>query len=164
MVQLRHKPTSKEKMRAKERRQKVLDMRLLGASLRRIADKIGVSHETVRNDLQKALEELSETERAKAEHLRGLELQRLDVALNAIGSKVLEGDLGAIDRWLKISERRARLLGLDAPDASNIHVTGSALTEMSNDELRRIVAARQKALESGDNGGASAGAGDDGED
>jgi len=164
MVQLRHKPTSKEKLGAKERRQKVLDMRLLGASLRRIAEKIGVSHETVRGDLQKALEELSETERAKAEHLRGLELQRLDVAVNAIGSKVLDGDLGAIDRWLKISERRARLLGLDAPDASNIHVTGSALTEMSNDELRRIVAARQKALESGDNGGVSAGAGDDGED
>jgi hypothetical protein len=159
MQRLADKPTSKEQLRAKERRQKVLDMRLLGASLRRIADKIGCSHETARLDLQKALAELNELEKAKTDHLRSLELQRLDVAMNAIANKVLEGDCGAIDRWLKVSERRSRLLGLDAPEKSNISVTGSALTEMSNDELRRIVAARQVA-QSGDDG-AAAGAGDD---
>jgi hypothetical protein len=37
----------------------------------------------------------------------------LDMATVAISPLVEEGNLKAIDRWLRISERRCRLLGLD---------------------------------------------------
>ena len=42
-----------------------------------------------------------------------MEDQRLDVALQVIWPKVLEGDLAAIDRFLAIATRRAKLWGLD---------------------------------------------------
>jgi len=45
---------------------------------------------------------------------RALELQRLETALHALVSKVHEGDLAAIDRWLKLCESRRKLLGLNA--------------------------------------------------
>jgi len=44
-----------------------------------------------------------------------LELERLDVMLLALWRRVQNGDERAIDRALKIEERRAKLLGLDAP-------------------------------------------------
>jgi hypothetical protein len=45
---------------------------------------------------------------------RALELQRLETALHALMSKVRQGDLAAIDRWLKLCESRRKLLGLNA--------------------------------------------------
>ena len=47
--------------------------------------------------------------------LRELEVQRLDAMLGAVWDNVLQGDAGAVSTALKISERRSRLLGLDAP-------------------------------------------------
>ena len=42
-------------------------------------------------------------------------MQRLDAMLYAVWIDVLQGDAGAVSTALKISERRSRLLGLDAP-------------------------------------------------
>jgi len=47
--------------------------------------------------------------------LRALELLRLDELLNALWDTAIAGDLKAVDRVLKVMERRAKLLGLDAP-------------------------------------------------
>ena len=47
---------------------------------------------------------------------RKLEVERLDAALAAIWDKIVAGNLWAIDRLLKISEQRCKLLGLNAPD------------------------------------------------
>jgi len=141
-------PTSKQNLEAAERRNRVLDMRLLGASLRQIAKKVNCSHETVRLDLQRALRELHEEQTDKMEHLRGLELSRLDLAWQAIANKVLEGDLAAIDRFVKLSERRAKLLGMDEPTKISLPVNG--LGDMTNEDLQRIVAARQGTGVSGD--------------
>jgi hypothetical protein len=44
------------------------------------------------------------------------ELDRLDAMLRACWSKAIGGDMKAVDRVLKISERRSKLLGLDAPE------------------------------------------------
>jgi hypothetical protein len=58
---------------------------------------------------------LRETLQEPADEVRQLELLRLDRYLSAIAEKVDSGDLKAIDRALKIMERRSKLLGLDAP-------------------------------------------------
>lgn len=50
-----------------------------------------------------------------ADELRSLELERLDRLLLGVWSQAAKGNQGAVDRALKIMERRARLLGLDAP-------------------------------------------------
>jgi hypothetical protein len=47
--------------------------------------------------------------------LRVLEAGRLDQLQLAIWKSALAGHLGAIDRVLRIMERRARLFGLDTP-------------------------------------------------
>jgi hypothetical protein len=62
-------------------------------------------------------EAVRETVQEPAEDLRRLEAERLDAALPALMEKVLRGRLRAIYTMLRIMERRARLLGLDAsPD------------------------------------------------
>lgn len=96
-----------------ERRKRALDMRIKGYSLQQIADELGVAIGTVHIDLNETFKDLHQKTIESGETLRELELQRLDMALHAIALQVASGDLGAIDRWIKLSERRAKLLGLD---------------------------------------------------
>lgn len=134
------KKTDQQRIAAAERRVKALDYRKAGASYRAIARELGVSEAQAHNDVQRSLADLAAQQQASAEELRALELARLDdLALAATrilqashplisGGKVLSGfttdgkaigltddgpRLQAIDRLLRISERRARLLGLD---------------------------------------------------
>ena len=58
-----------------------------------------------------------------------MELERLDVLLVKVMAIVDTGTinecLNAIDRALKIAERRAKLLGLDAPAKQDVRITDS---------------------------------------
>lgn len=113
---MQHQPSSPQSLSAKERRILALRYRIQQhASLRDIAKVLKVSHQTIKNDLDKALQELHKTEMHKAKHYRLIELQRLENASYAIFQKVLEGDLPAIDEYRKLSESRRKLLGLDMP-------------------------------------------------
>jgi len=150
---LTDQPTSPQHMIAAERRSRVLTLRLRDASLRCIASKLGCSHETVRLDLQHALKQLHESEKEKMEHLRSFELARLDVAVNAIAEKVADGNLNAVEKWVRLSERRSKLLGLDAPLESKLNLSGNVLGEMTNEDLQRIVAARQDSARCNDRAG-----------
>lgn len=66
-------------------------------------------------DVARELERVQGYVNGLAEDVKELEVQRLDRLLLAVWKKAAEGDLGAVDRALRIMERRARLLGLDAP-------------------------------------------------
>jgi len=92
---------------------KALELRKAGIGYQRIADSLGYKDASgawraVKAALKKTLQEPSD-------ELRKLELERLDAAASAIYPSVKQGQYGAIDRWIKIMERRAKLLGLDAP-------------------------------------------------
>jgi hypothetical protein len=54
--------------------------------------------------------------REQAQELRALEALRLDQMQAALWQQATDGDVRAIDRILRIMERRARLLGLDEPE------------------------------------------------
>jgi hypothetical protein len=56
------------------------------------------------------------------EHRRRHEAERLDELESAIWPNAMAGNLDAIDRCLAIMERRARLLGLDAPTRFTIEL------------------------------------------
>ena len=58
---------------------------------------------------------LRDMDRPAVSMLRELEVQRLDAMLYAVWDDVLQGDANAVHTALRISERRSRLLGLDAP-------------------------------------------------
>jgi DNA-binding CsgD family transcriptional regulator len=106
--------SSRHKVDIAEKRQKCLKLRRFGASFRQIAEQQGISLGQAHTYVSEALAEINSLTATDAKQLRELELERLDIATLAIAEHVRQGHLGAIDRWLKIAERRAKLLGLDA--------------------------------------------------
>jgi hypothetical protein len=74
-----------------------------------------------------------------AEELRAQENERLDVAEAAIWESVKEGDLKAIAMFLRISARRSRMNGMDAPVRVDLSVGVRAEMEAKLAELRTIV-------------------------
>jgi hypothetical protein len=69
------------------------------------------------------LENLADKCREEAVHVRDLELHRLDELYLIAYRAISDGnDLAGIDRCLRIMERRAKLLGIDA--AAKVDVQG----------------------------------------
>lgn len=104
---------------------KALELRKAGISYQRIAEAVGYKDASgawraVKSALKKTLQEPSDD-------LRKLELERLDAAASAIYPSVKQGQYGAIDRWIRIMERRAKLLGLDAPTKTDLTSGGKPL-------------------------------------
>ncbi len=95
-------------------------LRVTGLSYPKVAEQLGVSVGTAFNDCKAARSRIIELTRESAEEVRSTELDRLDRALHAIENAILAGDTRAIDTMLKLSERRAKLLGLDAPEKHDI--------------------------------------------
>lgn len=94
---------------------RALELRIAGYSFRAIGAELQVSHTQARKDVEAALAELDLLKAETAETLRAVELERLDHAVRGIWIAVGKGSPMAIDRLLKISERRAKLCDLDAP-------------------------------------------------
>lgn len=101
-----------ERIDVDKRRAKCLELRASGLSLRAIAAKVGMAHSSVAEAIEAELNELT---KEPAERLRTVEVARLDRLLKAMWPKAMKGDVYRVDRCLKIMERRAKLLGLDAP-------------------------------------------------
>ena len=74
-----------------------------------------------------------------AEGLRAIENERLDVAEAAIWDAVKEGDLKAIAMFLRISARRSRMNGMDAPVRVDLPLGIRAEMEAKLAELRDVV-------------------------
>jgi hypothetical protein len=110
-------------IKALERDARAVRMRVDGKTYEVIAKVLHYGHRgnavrAVKRRLKKMREECA----ADLEELRFIESQRLDLALAAIMPKVRRGDLPAIDRLLKIQERRAAFKGLDQPKGLRVEV------------------------------------------
>lgn|SRR5690242_2331270 len=112
----KNKPVRFRDAAAAERALQALALRKEGASYEAIARQCGYAsrsgaYQAVQRELRRMMQE-------PAEDVRQLELARLDDLYRAMAPKALKGDTWSVDRCLKIMERRAMLLGLDAkPDA-----------------------------------------------
>lgn len=96
-----------------EKERKCLELRRGGLTYDRIAAEVGYTN---RSAARKAVERaLERTLQESADELRVLEADRLDRLQVAAWKAATGGDLFAIDRVLKIMDRRAKLFGLDAP-------------------------------------------------
>jgi len=134
------------------RRQAALDLRIDGWSYRAIAKELGIGHSQAKRDVQAELEALVEESREAAEEVRELELSRLDKAITVCNDtlkscwvdgsddreKSRELQLKAIDRIAKLTEQRAKLLGLYAPQEVKQTITD----EVSPQKIRDVVQAR----------------------
>ena len=108
------------KVRTIDRAAKALDLKRTGASYPAIGKALGISKQAAWKLVQKQFAELREQTEESAEDVRDLMLIRLDGMLWALRAKVRRGDPRAIDTALRIEERRARLLGTDAPSRSEV--------------------------------------------
>lgn len=106
---------SAAKARKLKHQELALNLRRAGMSYAAIGRKLGLSKSRSHALVQLGLEEARAHITASADDLRTEELSRLDGMLAKAYPMAAKGDLQAIDRVLKIGERRARLLGLDAP-------------------------------------------------
>ena len=118
--------TSAAAARALSRQAQALELRRSGRSYSEIAQKLGISksraHELVRTGIDGARAQVA----GSSDELLALELSRLDGLLAKVYPMAAQGDLQAVDRVLKICERRARLLGLDAPTRTALQGGGDA--------------------------------------
>lgn len=99
-----------------------VEMRTKGHTYLQIGTACGVTSQAAQQAVVKYLEQTRAISREAAEDVRRLELDRLDRVLAVVGPMAESGDLAAVDRLLRIQERRASLLGLDAPRASLVAV------------------------------------------
>ena len=102
----------RQEAKSQELTRQCLELRLAGANLEAIGRQVGLHKSNVSRRIKDALADIPA---AEADALRTIENERLDGMQVAIWSRVRQGDLGAIDRAIRISERRSRLNGLDAP-------------------------------------------------
>lgn len=105
--------TAPAKIPAAARREKALELRAKGRSIRSIAKELKVSKSQVQRDLEAELKAAAEDRRKIAELLIDLELTKLDELEQEAWKHIRDGELPAIDRVLRSMERRAKLLGLD---------------------------------------------------
>lgn len=114
-----------------ENRAKVLDMKRAGFSLREMERAIGLDHTTCKRYLDEAMADLQAAQNEKAEAARAVELDRLDKLHMSIWANATGKDVSpdvrnaAIDRLVRIADRRAKLLGLDAPTKMDMQVSGN---------------------------------------
>lgn len=107
---------------------RALELRSAGLSYRQIADALGVSRASAWRIVTRGLDELTAKCAEKAEQVKALELVRLDAMRVLLWPK--RGDPRVCDSLLRISERVARLHGLDAPQ--KIEATGAVQVEQSD--------------------------------
>jgi len=141
--------------RAALRRPKALEMKIVGLSYRAIAERLSISHEQARHDVQTLIAETIDKE--LCDELREIENARLDYLWNrwfprAVGRTLEDGtreepDINAAHYCEKLSRRRAALNGLDRPvkvaptdptGRDQYHPIQDELSKLSIEDLRKI--------------------------
>ena len=103
-----------EMLTRKERRHMALEFRRQGMTFEEIGIEMGISTNSASQIVNRVLRKMAKMDAETVKVLRALELERLDAMQAQIWPEAMSGDLKAIDRILKIMERRAKLAGLDA--------------------------------------------------
>ncbi len=91
---------------------------------REIARQLGVDVHTAHSDIAAELADLRTTTIDRAEELRDLELQRFDEMTAGLWPQIQRGSPPAVTAAVRVSERRARLLGLDEPVVTKNELSG----------------------------------------
>jgi hypothetical protein len=143
--------------RGLEHQRQALELRRAGLGYEAIGERLGLKKSQAHRLVTRALEEARAQVTANADELRAEELSRLDGMLQGLWPRARKGEVSAVDRVLKIAERRAKLLGLDAPEKRELFGKGGtplvpgALdpSGLSTQTLQELLAARDAAARRG---------------
>lgn len=106
---------SLDEKRAEEqekRRAEIYSLTLAGYTQEQIAERFKVSQMEISHTLQRMFDSSPET---TVQQMRTIENARIDRAQQSIWTDVLRGDHKAIATFIRLSERRSRINGMDAP-------------------------------------------------
>ena len=114
------------------RRNQALDLRKKGATYRQIAETLrgqpgipkGYCAANAYRDVTAELNNVISANGEAAESVRVMELMRLDRLLAALDDAIESGDTSAINTAVRIGESRRKLLGIDAPEKSEVEING----------------------------------------
>lgn len=114
----------------------IMTLRLAGMSQEKIAERFGIKQTTVSAILAKML---AQAQQLNADEMRALENARLDRVQAAIWPQVLQGDLKAIGTYLRLSQQRSAINGLNAPTRVELAVSVKQELEQAFTELEALV-------------------------
>ena len=112
---------------------------MAGAQYADIGVSMGISRQAAWMLVKKSLEATRKETGESADLLRELELQRLDKLYLAMNKQAEQGNQGAVDRCIRIMERRARLVGLDAPVKQDVSGNVSVEVDYKDAILRKLL-------------------------
>lgn len=153
--------TSATRIAAARRREECVQMRLAGHSIGAIAAAVKLSPSTVHAHLTESMAQAVARIADTNEEIRRIEIDRLDLLLVSVWADAMSGSVLHTDRALRIMERRAKLLGLDAPVRAELtgrdggpmerrdYVDPRSLTEEELDTAIAIVEAAERRAASG---------------
>jgi hypothetical protein len=144
---------SAQRIKALADQRKALELRRMAWGYQAIADHLGIGLATAHRHVMDALKEARAQISTEADTLKSEDLSRLDAMLSGLWPRASKGEAVAVDRVLKIMERRAKLLGLEAPvriettgkDGAPIEVSSSISldpTKLSTRTLQELLDAR----------------------
>ena len=115
------KPRSRSDVQALDRERQAIELRKAGASYDQIARQIGYANKgAAYKAVSRALKATMATMSLDADAYRQLAADRLDAMLLGVWQAATRGDPQAISAVLRIEERRASMLGLDAPKRTEV--------------------------------------------
>lgn len=131
---------------------KAFELKRSGKEYREIAETLNIGLGTAFNYVRRYFDELDAVAKESADDLRRLEAARLDIWLDRINGQIELGvDTDSITKLVttgvKLMERRAKLLGLDAPtkvETKDVTETRKQLEKLSPQER---IAKLQSAIE-----------------
>jgi DNA-binding transcriptional MerR regulator len=133
-----------KRLQRTEVRNRILTMKRRGASFEQIRDVLAASDppvemtvDGIRSLVHRYLERVHKEDAETIEQLRAQENERLDDVLRILYPRVIEGDMKAIDRFIRLSERRAKMNGLDAARQIEHRISGMEELGLSKEMLER---------------------------
>lgn len=120
-----------------EQAREAYELKLAGWSHAKIAQKLGVSHGTVVNRIKAHIEVRVQP---LADELRAVMVDRLDLCIERLHQQIQDDDQAGrlarnVEVLVKVEERRAKLLGVDAPERVEAIVTEVTQEDVALAEL-----------------------------
>jgi hypothetical protein len=133
-------PSAAERLRAADRRRRVLQWRLMGVPFEQIGRQLDppCSAQRAHQLYTAALRDIT---REPAEAVVKADLERLDLLWRTALSHALAGSARWADVALRCLERRARMLGLDAPTKAEVRMTVEEVDQLDR-EIEQLLATR----------------------
>lgn len=133
---------------------KALALKLKGWTYQEIADELDVAKSSAYDAVQRALTTEIGDQQENRDRYRAEQVAQCDVALKGLYAKVEAGDPRAIDSWVRVLDRKAKVLGLDAPLKLVVTDQMDAEIEQLLEEAARLerIAAEQEAAAAAERG------------